>query len=125
MNLFDSLFFLPVVKTTKRKEGYFVSRLYFEKKLEKQIRDLLYIKEKHIEIAKVHIPAETVVNKHLHMNATEFFISKNKLRLILDDKAITVSGMIKIPKNTPHSIEGEQTLYVIKAYENEFDKQML
>lgn len=122
MNLFNYLSSLSEIEKSTREEGYLVSQLLFD---EKYIREFLGIKENYVDVTKIYVPAGAKVRKHLHKKATEYFISKNELSLVLDDEQLNSSGIIRIPPNTPHSLSGRQTFYAIKAYDDFFDKEML
>ncbi len=142
MKIIDCLSSLEKNQKEKREEGYIVYPLIKHSTTKKEkntkeksnenhnilieyIRNTFKLNQKHIEIIKVHIPRGASVSKHKHPSATEIFIPDKILILKINGKKITATQPIKIPKNTSHSIQGEQIFYAIKAYNNIFDKTLL
>lgn len=112
---------LPVVEKSRREEGYIISSLSFD---EGFIRGELNLNEKYVEVQHVYVPAKREVKKHLHNKGWEYFIPESTLELELNDRVFSTSKMVAVRPRQSHAIKGEQEFYLVKAYDEFFDKVM-
>ncbi len=104
-----------------RKEGYMVYPLLGDS-LSEYIKEIFCLNYKYIKVMMVHVPEGIFVADHIHRRGMEIFIPIKEVFLTIDGKFRASKFPVKVLPGSIHSVVGKQTFYVVKAYNNRFDK---